>query len=112
LATRSGEISKGVITKDREIINEVKKLISILRPIGPLTIQCIKTKEDIKFIEINPRFGGGAPISIKSGANYPLYLYKLLQGEDISYNEDYLDNLMALRFDSSIYIDNNKNIFV
>ena len=104
LATRSGEIAKGKIVKDRDIIEEVKKVINKLEPIGHITIQCMKSNKEIKFIEINPRFGGGAPMSIKAGANSPFNLYKLLKGEKLEYNEDYMDNMLALRFDDSIFL--------
>ena len=110
IATRSGEISKGKIVKDRELINEVKHVIEVLKPIGHITFQCMKTKEGIKFIEINPRFGGGAPMSINAGANSPLSLYKLLLGENLSYNEDYIDNITALRFDDSIFLNEDGEV--
>ncbi len=105
LATRSGEVSKGITKKDRDIIDEIKKIIDILKPIGHITIQCIKTKYGIKFIEINPRFGGGAPISIKAGANSPINLYKLLLGEELTYNEEYEENLLALRYDEAVFLN-------
>lgn len=107
LATRGGEISKGFIVKDREIIEEVKRVMQMLKPIGHITVQCMKTEEGIEFIEINPRFGGGAPMSIKAGANSPLNLYKLLLGESLKYNEDYLENLLSIRFDDSIFLNDN-----
>lgn len=107
IATRSGEISKGKIIKDRDLIDEVRKVVEILKPIGHITLQCMKTNEGIKFIEINPRFGGGAPMSIKAGANSPLNLYKLLLGEKLFYNEDYEDNMMALRFDDCIFLNSD-----
>ena len=110
IATRSGEISKGRIVKDREIIEEVREVINVLKPIGHITLQCMKTRDGIKFIEINPRFGGGAPMSIKAGADSPMNLYKLLMGEKLSYNEDYEDNMMALRFDDSIFINSNGEV--
>lgn len=105
IATRSGEISKGRIVKDRELIDEVRKVIEVLKPIGQVTFQCMKTTEGIKFIEINPRFGGGAPMSIKAGANSPLNLYKLLLGDKLKYTEDFKDNIMILRFDDSISLN-------
>ena len=107
IATRSGEISKGRIVKDRELINEVKKVIEVLKPIGHITFQCMKAKDGIKFIEINPRFGGGAPMSIKAGANSPLNLYRLLLNEKLTYNEDFNENILALRFDDSIFLNND-----
>jgi len=105
IATRSGEIAKGQIVKDRAIIESVRKLLSVLKPIGHITIQLMKTQLGIKYIEINPRFGGGAPMSIKSGADSCEYLFRLLMGENLSYCEDYQDGLIFLRFDSSICLN-------
>ena len=107
IATRAGEISKGKIVKDRELINEVKKVIEVLKPIGHITFQCMKIKDEIKFIEINPRFGGGAPMSIKAGANSPLNWYRLLLNEKLTCNEDFNENILALWFDDSIFLNND-----
>ncbi|WP_159882489.1 ATP-grasp domain-containing protein [Paenibacillus puerhi] len=107
IATRSGEISKGKIIRDREIIDDVIKLIDLLKPIGHVTVQLMKTNRGIEYIEINPRFGGGAPMSIMSGADSCEYLFLLLMGEKLEYNENFKDNLIFLRFDSSICIDPN-----
>ena len=84
-------------------------MITILNPIGQITIQCIKTDTEIKYIEINPRFGGGAPMSIKAGADSCQNLYKLLSGKELKYNEDYKENLYFLRFDDSIMLDSEMN---
>ncbi len=105
IATRSGEIAKGVIRKDREIIEDVKKLMGILKPIGHITVQCKKTERGIEYIEINPRFGGGAPMSIMAGADSCENLYRLLAGEKLKYNEHYRENLTFLRFDQSIMLN-------
>ena len=110
LATRSGEISKGLIVKDREVIKEVKKLLEVLKPKGHITVQCMKTKDGIKFIEINPRFGGGAPMSIMAGADSPKNLYKLLLGEKLEYTEDYEDNFLSLRHDEAVFIDSKGKV--
>ena len=110
IATRSGEISKGKIVKDREIIEDIIRLMKILKPIGHITVQLMKTKKGIKYIEINPRFGGGAPMSIQSGADSCENLFRLLIGQELKYNENYRDNIMFLRFDSSICLDQNMEI--
>ncbi len=105
LATRSGEIAKGKVIKDREVIEDVKRLLSVLKPIGHITVQCMKTKRGIEYIEINPRFGGGAPMSIDAGADSCENLYRLLLGELLSYNENYMDETLFVRFDNSIMFD-------
>ena len=105
IATRSGEISKGIILKDREIIEEIKKLIKVLKPQGHITVQCIKTKKGIEFIEINPRCGGGAPMSIVAGANSCENLISLCLGKKLHYNENYKENLLCLRYDETVFIE-------
>ena len=110
MATRSGEISKGRIIKDREIIEDIKRLVEVLKPIGHITVQLMKTNKGIEYIEINPRFGGGAPMSIQSGADSCENLYRLLMGENLEYNENYRDNIMFFRFDNSICVDENLEI--
>lgn len=110
MATRSGEISKGKIIKDREIIDDIKRLAKVLKPTGHITVQLMKTKKGIEYIEINPRFGGGAPMSIQSGADSCENLYRLLMGEKLEYNENYRNNIMFLRFDNSICLDENMEI--
>lgn len=110
MATRSGEISKGKIIKDSEIIEDIKRLVEVLKPIGHITVQLMKTNKGIEYIEINPRFGGGAPMSIQSGADSCENLYRLLMGESLEYNENYRDNIMFFRFDNSICVDENLEI--
>jgi carbamoyl-phosphate synthase large subunit len=102
MAVRGGEISKGMIVKHEHVIDEVKKLMKTLKPIGHITVQLMDTNEGIKFIEINPRFGGGAPMSIQSGANSCINLYKILMNQKLEYNDDYEDKLVFLRYDRSI----------
>ncbi|BCR36104.1 ATP-grasp domain-containing protein [Mariniplasma anaerobium] len=102
MAVRGGEISKGKIIKNKTVIDEVMQLMKTLKPIGHITVQLMVTKEGIKFIEINPRFGGGAPMSIQSGANSCINLYKLLMNEKLTYNDDYEEDLVFLRYDRSI----------
>ncbi len=110
IATRSGEISKGMIDKDAEVINDIKRLIEVLKPIGHITVQCMKTKKGIEYIEINPRFGGGAPMSIDAGADSCQHLYRLLLGEKLEYTDNYNDKFMFVRFDDSIMLNEKMEI--
>lgn len=105
IATRSGEIAKGEIVRDEEIIRDVNHLMEELKPIGHITIQCMKTKRGIEYIEINPRFGGGAPMSIMAGADSCENLYRLLLGEKLGFQDSYREHLTFLRFDSSIMLN-------
>lgn len=110
LATRSGEIAKGRIVKDRDIIEDVKSLMGVLKPVGHITVQLMKTDKGIQYIEINPRFGGGAPMSIQCGADSCEHLYRLLRGEKLAYTEAYRSELTFLRFDGSICLDERMEV--
>ncbi|MBE8848423.1 ATP-grasp domain-containing protein [Enterococcus durans] len=112
IATRGGEILKGQIIKDRELIETTKKMLEKLNAIGHITIQCIKNEKGIFYLEINARYGGGVPISIKSGANSPEYIIKMIDSKkNLTYRENYLDKMIALRYDQAIYLDEKGNVY-
>ena len=73
---------------------------------GVITLQLFLTSDrKIKFIEINPRFGGGAPLSIKAGANFPKWILQELSGKKQNVRFDgFQDNLIMLRYDSEVWI--------
>lgn len=92
--------------KNEKIINESIRLAKSLNLIGHNTIQCFFDGENVKFIEINPRFGGAAILSFAAGANSPENLIKLLNGENLKpMIHDFKDNYLALRFINEIFIE-------
>ena len=107
IETRTGEVSKSKIIKDSKIIRRTTELIKKLGA-GPgvITVQLIQTKnEKIKFIEINPRFGGGAPLSIKAGANFPKWILQELCGKNLKIKFDgFKNNLTMLRYDAEVWL--------
>ena len=107
IAVRSGEVLKTEICQDEKIISEMKKLIAAFHPCGPITVQLIRettTGKDF-YIEINPRFGGGAPLSMKAGADSSEAMLVLLQGNDISLKENAAVNgAIYCRFDQSVRV--------
>jgi carbamoyl-phosphate synthase large subunit len=107
IETRGGEVSKAQIVKDEKIIETVTLLVTSLKA-GPgvITIQLfVNGQGRIRIIEINPRFGGGAPLSIKAGANFPLWILKqmLCACDDIEYDR-YQENLVMLRYDAEVWL--------
>lgn len=107
LAVRSGEVLKTEIKQDDSIINEIKELIKDYKPCGQITVQLIKdNKTNVNYyIEINPRFGGGAPLSIKAGADSAEALIRLLNGERLNYQDKKAeDGAIFSRFDQSVRI--------
>lgn len=107
LAVRAGEVLKTKIEQDDQIIKEMKKLIKDYKPCGQITVQLIQNKETKEnyYIEINPRFGGGAPLTIKAGADSAEALLRLLNGQKLEYkNKAAEDGAIFSRFDQSVRV--------
>lgn len=107
LAVRSGEVLKTQISLDTKIVEETKRIIDAFKPCGPITIQLIRQTSSNSdfFIEINPRFGGGAPLSIKAGADSSKALLKILDGDKVSYQDGAAENgAIFSRFDQSVRV--------
>lgn len=110
---RAGEVLKTQIHMDRTMIEEAKKLCDVFKPCGPMTVQLIQDKNtgDNYYIEINPRYGGGAPLSMKSGARSAEALLTLLSGGVVEYQENSSCNgAIYSRFDQSVCISEGDDI--
>lgn len=105
LRVRSGEVMLTQIDYAERILEECKIIIGAFKPCGPLTVQLIKSRKtgENYYIEINPRFGGGVPLTMKGGADSAEAILRLLTGEKIGYQEYAVDNRSVYsRFDQSI----------
>lgn len=104
---RSGEVLKTVITQDEAMIAEAKALVRKFHQVGPITVQLIRqtgTNVDY-FIEINPRFGGGMPLSMLAGEDSAQAILRLLEGEElVCQPEAAEDGSIFSRFDQCIQI--------
>jgi carbamoyl-phosphate synthase large subunit len=102
---RGGEVSKAVTEKGL-IFNILFQIMAKLEGArGCITLQVFMSKdsENIFGIEINPRFGGGFPLSYHAGANYPKYIieeYFLCNNLDVSNN--WKDETYMIRYDQEI----------
>ncbi len=107
IEVRAGEINKG-ITRKNCIVDYLKERMESLNGVrGCICLQLFyrKSDDDIKGIEINPRFGGGFPLSYYANANFAAFVIReYLLGEDIDYSDDWLDNTLMLRYDDNVII--------
>jgi len=108
LEIRAGEVSKGQVVKNPAIMREAARLVETLGA-GPgvITLQLFLTADEkIKFIEVNPRFGGGVPLSIKAGANFPKWILQELSGREPRIKFDgFKDGLTMLRYDDEVWLE-------
>lgn len=107
IEVRSGEVSKGQVVKNRKIMEVSANLVEKLGA-GPgvITLQLFLADDGrMRFIEINPRFGGGAPLSIKAGANFPKWILQQLVGRKMNISfAGFRDKLTMLRYDGEVWL--------
>ncbi|MCI4052867.1 hypothetical protein MM710_32145, partial [Klebsiella pneumoniae] len=77
---------------------------------GCITAQFFYNEETGEFygVEINPRFGGGFPLTYAAGGNYPSRLMREYLGdEEIPFSDDWENNLIMLRYDAKVLVHEN-----
>jgi carbamoyl-phosphate synthase large subunit len=74
-------ISKTVRADD--LMEESTRLCKSIGLVWHNTVQAFYNGKDIKFIEINPRFGGGAALGFAAGANTPKMIVDIIRGKKV-----------------------------
>lgn len=106
LQVRSGEVSRGVTVFDAQIAEYCRQIAAALPALGPITTQCIMKDGKPYFTEINARLGGGAPLAVAAGADFPAWL--LARAAGLAYEipplGSYQIPLYLTRFDDSFFL--------
>jgi len=108
LKVRGGEVERGVTIKDMGIFRIVEKIVENYKPRGVINIQFIfdTRSDEYLLMEINPRFGGGFPLSYKAGANYIKLLVDMINSVELQSNiGNYKEGLYMLRYDQAVYTE-------
>lgn len=109
IEVRDGEVNKA-ITKTPDFIGSIWKKMEYIDGFrGCVTMQVFvqNDTQTIYAIEINPRFGGGFPLSYLAGANYPKWIIEeYLIGNEIPVFHDWQKNMLMLRYDHEVIVPN------
>jgi len=108
--TRAGEMSKGCTVRSETLLDLAKSATGTLKGIrGVINLQCFWEGGNTvpQIIEINPRFGGGFPLSNAAGARFPRWLIEHVAGFQSTASDDWEDNMVMLRYDDAIYVPGN-----
>jgi carbamoyl-phosphate synthase large subunit len=107
IETRGGEVSKGLTQKNFLVDFIFDRFAQIAGARGCVTMQFFvhNSSNKVYGIEINPRFGGGYPLSYLAGANFPGWIInEYLLSSTVERFNDWENNLLMLRFDDEILI--------
>lgn len=84
----SGESVVGRTVRDEALAAAAGRLALRLGLRAHVTVQAFRGPEAIRFIEVNPRFGGGAALGFAAGCPTPEWLVRLERGERIGAHTD------------------------
>jgi carbamoyl-phosphate synthase large subunit len=105
---RSGEVVKASALRIGCIVDAAVRIAAALPgPRGVLTLQCRlpEGSQDPCFFEINPRFGGGVPLSIRIGADFPRWLIEEALGRTPVVDPDsFLWGASMLRYEDAVWL--------
>ncbi|MGV3483059.1 MAG: ATP-grasp domain-containing protein [Planctomycetaceae bacterium] len=107
IEVRGGEVSKGVTRRDWVYDYLLQRLSLLPGARGCLTLQVFVGDRvgEVLGIEINPRFGGGYPLSLAAGADFPSWLIReYLLGESLSFFDEWESDLLMLRYDAKVLV--------
>ena len=107
LEVRTGEVSKGATRKNSLYGLLIENMAVLEGARGCITAQFFfNGRNDTLYgVEINPRFGGGFPLTYAAGGNYPGWLIReYLYGEEILFFDRWENNLIMLRYDAKVLV--------
>jgi len=109
LEVRGGEVSKGLTVRCEPLTDLARRVCEALPgAYGVLNIQIFmeeKTRE-LKVIEINPRFGGGFPLTWQAGGKFPLWILEECLGlPSTASDSSWKDGLVMLRYDDAVFVN-------
>jgi carbamoyl-phosphate synthase large subunit len=87
LSSRAGEVDRAVTSNEPRLMDLGVKLgqtLGDLGHVGPLDADLFVQEDRIYILEMNPRFGGGYPISHIAGADFPSLIVKMIRGEEVT----------------------------
>lgn len=89
LKMRSGETDKAITVKNDLIQKTILRISNKIKFVGPCDIDVFVKNGVCTIMEINPRFGGGYPLSHMAGAAFPSKIGKMVKQESLSPSLDY-----------------------
>lgn len=106
LEVRAGEVSKALTVRDARLQDLVRRVVEALPgAFGPITVQLFVSGTDVNIIEVNPRFGGGFPLSWAAGANFARWIIEGLLGlPSTARSDEWQDGLLMLRYDAAVFV--------
>jgi carbamoyl-phosphate synthase large subunit len=103
---RAGVIDRGRTVKSSALIELAEQVCTTISFFGPINIQC-RLRDGWPYVfEINPRFSGGIPLTIASGANFPKMLITMATGATIAPQVgEFREGVWMTSYEASVFLE-------
>ena len=112
IRTLAGESIQGSTFADADLADWILRLLEAVATLGgkgPITIQAFLTNGQPTLSEINPRFGGGFPLTLAAGGDYPEWIMQMVAGKTVKPKiGNYTKNLYMTRYHEEIFLEKPK----
>lgn len=103
LEVRAGEVSKAITVVHDELQALVADIVTRLpATFGALNVQVFVAEDRLSVIEMNPRFGGGFPLSLQAGARMSEWLVAETIGREPDVGP-WQPGVVMLRYDDAVF---------
>lgn len=106
LQVRGGEVTRGIVERSPELEARAMAIAAGLGCIGPVTVQ-FRSPAPGRWVamELNARMGGGLPLAIGAGADWPRWILQMAAGREPSAaGATVHDGMVMTRTDRSIFL--------
>lgn len=105
---RAGVIDRGCTVKDPTLIAFAERCAKAVPFKAAVNIQCRVVNGKPVVFEINPRFSGGIPLTIESGADFPRMLVELAAGRRVTPSIGrFRDQLWMTSYEASVFLQDS-----
>jgi len=115
IEVRAGEVSKGMTVRSAVLEDLAARVCEALPgAYGALNVQIfvdgdVDDPDNVAVVEINARYGGGFPLSLEAGADFPRWMLEELLGLPSTSSPDaWRSGLVMLRYDAAVFVDENQ----
>jgi carbamoyl-phosphate synthase large subunit len=103
---RAGVMDRGRTVKSPALLELAEQVCAAIPFFGPINIQCRLRDGWPAVFEINPRFSGGIPLTIASGANFPKMLLKMAMGVALTPQVgEFREGVWMTSYEASVFLE-------
>lgn len=100
----NGEVTHSRTHRHEGILELTRRVLALPGWRGPITLQFMDTDKGPVLLEINPRFGGGAPHSIQLGLDAPRWILREAMGRGVEPVGDWPNGSVMVRCLRDVYL--------